>query len=154
MNRREFLASASGVCGLTLLGLGLSSTAVGATNSPQARTGSKFGSQAVGITRQKDGTVIVDTKKVKSLGKVGGVVSLGSVKGVPSAMVRTATNSYVALDLRCTHAGVTVRQQGSEWRCPAHGSVFKADGAFVSGPAGAPLMKVVTRKKGSLITVG
>jgi len=154
MNRREFLASAAGVCGLTMLGLGLTSSAVSANGRSISQNGRRFGAQAVGITRQKDGTVLVDTKKVKSLGRVGGVVALGSVKGVPAAMVRTATNSYVALDLRCTHAGVTVRQAGQEWRCPAHGSVFKEDGAYVAGPAGAPLLKLVTRKKGSLITVG
>jgi Rieske Fe-S protein len=154
MDRRDFLRGSAGVCGLTLLGLGLASTSAGANNQSRNLAARGFGAQAVGITRQKNGTVVVDTKKVRSLNRVGGVVALGTVKGVPAAMVRTSSSTFVALDLRCTHAGVTVRQAGNEWRCPAHGSVFKEDGAFVEGPAGAPLLKLQTRRRGNLITVG
>lgn len=152
MDRREFLAGSAGVCGLTLLGLGLSPAALGAASAPQAA--GKFGTQTAGITRQKNGTLLVDTKKVKSLGKVGGAVALGTVMGAPAALVRTSANSYVALDLRCMHQGVTVRQAGNEWRCPAHGSIYKQDGAFVSGPAGASLLKIKTSRRGNLVTVG
>jgi len=148
ISRREFIGGSAGVCGAMLFALGIGGAASAATNSRGLKN------QAAGITKLKDGKVAVDTKKVRSLGRVGGVAPLGTVKGVPAALVRTSTNSYVALDLRCTHAGVTVRQVGSEWKCPAHGSVFKLDGAFVEGPAGAPLLKVVARRKGNVVTVG
>lgn len=148
MSRRQFLGGSAGVCGAMLFALGIGGAASAATNSRGLK------GQAAGITKLKDGKLAVDTKKVKSLGKVGGVAPLGTVRGVPAALVRTGASTYVALDLRRTHAGVTVSQAGNEWKCPAHGSVFKLDGAFVAGPAGAPLLKVVTSRKGNVVTVG
>jgi Rieske Fe-S protein len=148
ISRRQFLGGSAGVCGAMLFALGLGGAANAVTNSRGVKN------QAAGITKLKDGKLAVDTKKVKALGKVGGVAPLGTVKGVPAALMRTGANTYVALDLRCPHAGVTVSQAGSEWKCPAHGSVFKLDGAFVAGPAGAPLLKVVTSQKGNVVTVG
>jgi Rieske Fe-S protein len=148
ISRRQFLGGSAGVCGAILLALGLGGATNAATNSRGVKN------QAAGITKLKDGKLAVDTKKVKSLGKVGGIAPLGTVNGVPAALVRTGASTYVALDLRCPHAGVTVSQAGSEWRCPAHGSVFKLDGAFVAGPAGGPLLNLVTSRKGNVVTVG
>jgi Rieske Fe-S protein len=148
ISRRQFLGGSASVCGAMLFALGLGGAANAVTNPRGVKN------QAVGITKLKDGKLAVDTKKVRSLGKVGGVAPLGTVKGVPAALVRTGISTYVALDLRCPHAGVTVSQAGSEWKCEAHGSVFKLDGAFVAGPAGAPLLKVVTSQKGNVVTVG
>lgn len=136
--RREVLV---GTCGVAALGLGA------ALFSPEALA-------ADGITRKRNGTVAVDTTKAPGLAKVGGVVNLGVVKGVPTAVVRTSSRGYEALNLRCTHAGVTVEQGSGGWVCPAHGSQFTTDGAVTRGPARSHLGTVPTKVKGTTLIIG
>ena len=136
--RRDFLV---GVCGLVGLGLG----AALLTDDAAA---------ADGITRLPDGRIEVAVSKVPALSKVGGAVLLGNVKGVPTAVVRTGNTAYRALDLRCTHQGVPVKQSGSQWLCPAHGSTFALDGAVRMGPAIASLARVKSRFAKGKLTVG
>ena len=109
---------------------------------------------ATGIKRKKNGQVVVTVSKVPGLSKVGGRVLLGTVKGAPVAVVRTGTSTYQALDLSCTHMGVTVRESADGWTCPAHGSQFAEDGEVTRGPAMANLALVRSRlnaRKGRLI---
>lgn len=40
-----------------------------------------------------------------------------------------------ALSTVCTHLGCIVKQEGSGFACPCHGSQFKLDGAVTKGPA-------------------
>ena len=136
--RRDFLLSA---CGIAALGL----TPALLANEAMA---------ADGIVRKPNGQVVVTVRKVPGLAKVGGSVNLGTVKGRPVAVVRTSTSTYVALSLTCPHLGVTVARSGSDWRCPAHGSQFTADGTFIAGPAEGPLLKVPTTFNGKTLTVG
>jgi Rieske Fe-S protein len=139
--RRDFLV---GVCGLVGLGLGAALLA----DDAQA---------ADGITRLADGRVAVRVNQVPALSKVGGAVLLGNVKGVPTAIVRRqgrGARAYRALDLRCTHQGVPVRQTGTRWTCPAHGSVFGLDGAVETGPAIAALAVVTSKFANGVLTVG
>lgn len=141
-SRRTFLI---GMCGAAALAAGvgpalLADDAVAAT----------------GIKRKKNGKVVVTVRKVPELRKVGGRVLLGTVKGAPVAVVRTGSSTYEALDLSCTHQGVTVRESANGWTCPAHGSQFAEDGEVTRGPAMANLALVRTRwnaRKGRL-TVG
>jgi len=137
-NRRDVLKAA---CGIAVL-------AAGST---------LFSAEAFaadGITQNSNGTVTVDTTKAPGLKKVGGAVVLGNVKGVPTALVRTGTNAYKALNLKCTHEGVSVKAQGTGWSCPAHGSAFAGDGKVTKGPAAKPLATVKTKVSGTKVTVG
>jgi Rieske Fe-S protein len=137
-SRRTFLA---GACSLLALGFGAALLA----DDAQAATG---------IKRLPDGRVQLTLAKIPSLAKVNGVANLGNVKGIPTAVVRTASTTYAALDLRCPHQGVTVQQDGMNWDCPAHGSMFALNGTLERGPARTGLAKVpAVRRKGTL-TVG
>ena len=109
---------------------------------------------ADGITRRKNGQVVVTVAKVPGLAKVGGTVNLGTVKGTPVAVVRTGRRTYRALDLRCTHQGVTVGKDGTGWECPAHGSRFAGNGTVTGGPAQRSLATVPSTFADGRLIVG
>ncbi len=138
--RRAFLA---GVCGLAAAGFGAALLADDA-------------SAATGIVRKKNGQVEVTVKRVPGLRQVGSSVLLGNVKGVPTAVIRTGPSSYSALNLRCTHQGVTVERMGDSWNCPAHGSQFAFAGGLERGPAQSPLASVKSafNARRGVLTVG
>ena len=48
-------------------------------------------------------------------------------------VVRDSGGLY-ALTARCTHQGVTVEDDGSEFACPAHGATFDYNGTVTGGP--------------------
>jgi Rieske Fe-S protein len=137
-SRRAFLVGACALVGLGLGGVLLADDAVAAP----------------GVERLKDGLVRVNVRQVPALRRVNGVVNLGNVKGVPTAIIVTGRNRYEALDLRCTHQGVTVDRSQNEWRCPAHGSLFTLNGAVEQGPAMRPLARVRSRFRNGVLTVG
>lgn len=130
-----------GLCGVIAAGLSTALIADGA----QAATG---------ITVAANGQAAVTVKRIPGLAKVGGSVNLGMVKGVPTALVRTGAATYLALDLRCTHQGVTVESVNGAWACPAHGSRFAANGAVTGGPASRNLNTVKSTFKRGVLTVG
>ena len=141
-SRRAFLI---GMCGAAALSAGGLSTALLADDALAA----------TGITRRKNGTVIVDVDKVPALRQDNSRVLLGNVKGTPVAIVRQG-DTYTALNLRCTHQGATVDAQGAGWRCPAHGSLFALDGDLERGPAPTPLAEYTSRwnARNRRLTVG
>ena len=141
LTRRDALKAAAGLCGIALVAAG-ASTAQAAPAPSNA------------IKELKGGRVKVALKKVPSLRKVGGVATIGNVRGVPTAVVRTGKKTYLALDLRCTHQGFTVMESGNGFRCPAHGSMFTDTGQKVSGPAAGPLRQIRSRRKKRALFVG
>lgn len=141
-SRRAFIA---GACGLAAIAATGTATALLADDALAA----------TGITRRKNGTVIVDVDKVPALRQDNSRVLLGNVKGTPVAIVRQG-DTYTALNLRCTHQGATVDAQGAGWRCPAHGSLFALDGDLERGPAPTPLAEYSSRwnARNRRLTVG
>lgn len=139
INRRNFL------CGALL-------TALGTTTA-----GIESAAAVTGVKKLSDGSVEVTPSQIKALAKVGGVVILGDVNGAPTALVRSSAKRYLALDLRCTHAEVTVKPEGSGFYCPptrgGHGSAFTASGAVSQGPAGSSLNKLTVTAKGKKLIV-
>jgi Rieske Fe-S protein len=133
MTRRTLLTAA---CGLAALG----AMAVPAAADSNVRT-------------LADGRLAVRVNRIPGLSRVGGAVSVGTMKGTPVAVVRTA-RGYQALSLRCPHQGVPVKRDDSGWVCPAHGSEFTAAGALELGPATTALPRVASALKGSTLTVG
>ncbi len=102
----------------------------------------------------RDGRVQIDVSKFKVLAKIGGVLSVGSVKSIPTALVRTGKNSYQGLDLRCTHQQVTSKLVSGSFKCPAHGSEFTKTGAVKVGPAEFGLNKIKTEVVGKTVILG
>ena len=136
--RRDFLRIA---CGAAVVALGPSLLAGEAA-------------AADGIKRKRNGQVAVRVAMVPGLSRVGGMVLLGTVRGIPVAVVRTGRRRYRALDLRCTHQGTTVRPSRGEWLCPNHGSRFNLDGALAEGPAKRALSSVRSSLRRGILTVG
>ena len=110
---------------------------------------------ATGIT-QVGNKLKVDLTKNKALSKVGGVVQIDLSDGSSLAVIRTAAGNkgLVALNLSCTHNGVTVMQQGNGWICPAHGSQFELNGKLVQGPARSALQKYPISVTGKTALIG
>ena len=129
------------LCGLTAAALGVIPETAQAAN---------------GITQPSAGKIRVDLKVNKNLAKVGGVVTIPLSNGATVALVRTAAGvkGFTALDLSCTHQGVTVQEQGSKWICPAHGSQFALNGKLVNGPARSALQKYPVSATSAAVIIG
>jgi glycine/D-amino acid oxidase-like deaminating enzyme/nitrite reductase/ring-hydroxylating ferredoxin subunit len=67
------------------------------------------------------------------------------VNGQKTAAYRDGTGKVHLLSPACTHLGCIVRWNVADrtWDCPCHGSRFQATGEVFSGPAEAPLNKVL-----------
>ena len=135
MNRRTFL---TGVC---------AALAVGVTGALPAAANSA-------VKKLSGGRLSVRLSAVPELAKVGGAVSIGSVKGVPTAIARISATKYTAFSLACPHQGVTVTRDTAGWRCSAHGSEFDPAGGLVMGPATSSLRSIPIKVKAGVATVG
>ena len=139
INRRNFL------CGALLTALGTTTTSAEGAIA------------ATGVKKLANGTVEVTPGSIKALAKVGGVALIGDVNGAPTALVRTSAKKYLALDLRCTHAGITVKPEGGSFYCApnqgGHGSGFTRTGSVSQGPATEPLSKLIVTVKGKKLLV-
>jgi Rieske Fe-S protein len=68
------------------------------------------------------------------------------------AVVRDG-ESFLALDLGCTHLGCTVTANANGFACPCHGSRFGASGEVLAGPAPRPLGRLAIQRDGGCIRV-
>ena len=98
----------------------------------------------------------LDLAQNKPLSKVGGVVVIDLSDGSSLAVIRTtsAVNGIIAMNLSCTHQGVTVMQTGKTWTCPAHGSTFSQVGKVIRGPALQALLKYPVKVTAKTVTIG
>ena len=129
------------LCGLAVLTLGLvPDTAIAAT----------------GVKVLANGKVDVTLSRNPALRKVGGVVQFTDGAGQEIALVRTgkAANAYRAINLSCTHEGVTVRRSSGKWVCPEHRAEFSINGDVKVGPAKANLASIPVKVAKTKVTVG
>ena len=141
MENQKEVSRRSVLCGLAVLALGiLPDSALAAGN----------------VSVIANGKVDLLLSKNPELKKVGGVVQFQDGNGRQLALVRTgsASKSYKAIDLSCTHEGVTVAKSGNQWLCPGHGAQFAIDGKVKVGPARAPLREIPLKISATKITVG
>lgn len=130
------------ICGVAVLSLGINpENAIAAT----------------GVTVNSAGQLEVSLSANPALKKVGGVITIELNSGASVALIRTssAPQGFTAVNLSCTHQGVTVQQSGSKWVCPAHRSTFALNGKVVKGPATANLQtfKIKATTKNVVITL-
>ncbi len=130
------------ICGIAVLSLGINPENVIA---------------ATGVTVNSSGQLEVSLAANPALKKVGGVITIELNSGTSVALVRTSTSpqGFTALNLACTHQGVTVQQSGNRWVCPAHRSNFALNGKVVKGPATTNLQsfKIKATTKNVVITL-
>ena len=135
INRRTFL---TGACASLILGF----------------TGELPAIASSSVKKLANGRLSVKLSSVPELAKVGGAVAIGDVNGTPVAIGRTGSNKYVAFSLSCPHQGATVERSNAGWRCPAHGSTFKTNGARVQGLATTGLRAVPIKISAGQAIVG
>ena len=97
----------------------------------------------------------VQLSKHPELSNVGGIARVGTLSGAPVAVVRTGSSTYVAVDLRCPHAGVTVTPRPGGFIClpPGHGSQFATSGDKVSGVTPSGLRRLKTKLAKGVLTI-
>lgn len=67
-----------------------------------------------------------------SLSAVGGV-ALVTVSGIPLAIVRTGTDTFIALSRICPHEGAVISSTSNGFTCPRHGAQFSKTGTWTGG---------------------
>jgi len=66
----------------------------------------------------------------------GKTIAILDTNDIPFAVKRIAADSYVALDITCTHNGCpTDLQDNNTFSCSCHGSTFDTNGKVTNGPA-------------------
>jgi Rieske Fe-S protein len=86
---------------------------------------------------------------------VGGAIAVKMPTGQNMIVSRPDATAVAGFDATCTHNGCTVAPQGTELRCPCHGSIFDAfTGAVKKGPAQAPLNTIRVKVENDQIVSG
>ncbi|AFY39459.1 Rieske (2Fe-2S) iron-sulfur domain protein [[Leptolyngbya] sp. PCC 7376] len=104
---------------------------------------------------EEAGATIAGFTKVGDAGQLteGGTIS-SEVNGKKVYVFQNPNDeSIVALDPTCNHQGCPVKLDGSELECSCHGSLFKLDGSYVSGPATEGLAVYEVKEEGTDIYV-
>ena len=125
LDRREFVSQ----------GIVTALAALVASACGDGLLGSPTGPGAVNVT--------VNPADYAALGAVGGIVRLNGTS-TPIAVVRTADATYRAFSMICPHAGTTIGINGSGFRCPNHGAMFAASGAWTGGQQTTSLFEFTT----------
>lgn len=70
----------------------------------------------------------------------GKTIAYTNTNNIPFAFKQLSINTFVALDMTCTHNGCPIELlAGNSFECGCHGSTFDADGKVTRGPALDPL---------------
>ena len=84
----------------------------------------------------------------------GSAIVRADGRGKP-ILVREVGGEYLALSLKCTHLGCTVKvdESAQVLACPCHGSRFSLVGEVEHGPADEPLERFPTSVEGEFVLV-
>ena len=136
MERKDFLKSCLGLCGLALIPVGLiESSSKSTTTSP------------TNVNFTLDLTAAANT----ALNTVGGYVINSGV-----IVIRYDATSYEAYSSACTHEGQQLIYQPSTTKiyCSRHGGTFNpTTGAVAGGPPPSALAKYTVTVSGNILTV-
>lgn len=78
-----------------------------------------------------------------TLSSVGGV-ALVTLNGAPLAIVRTGTDTFIALSRVCPHEGALVTSTSTGFTCSRHGAKFGTTGTWQSGQRTSSLRSYTT----------
>ncbi len=130
------------ICGLGLIALGMLPSAAIASGN---------------VKLLSNGKVEVLLSKNTALRKVGGLIQFNDKQGKSIALIRTTQSAtgFRAINLSCTHQGVTVERTDKGWLCKdGHQATYAADGKVLSGPAKFDLRSIPVKASKSKVTVG
>lgn len=110
------------------------------------------------ITSSSSPTSVGSSIKVadySALSAVGGI-ALVTLSGASLAIVRTGTETYIALSRSCPHEGAIVAASSSGFTCPRHGARFSTTGAWQSGQRTSSMRSYTTSYDASTgtLTIG
>jgi Rieske Fe-S protein len=92
------------------------------------------------FTGPSGGPLTVKLSDFPALATVGDVARVDNGNGAPTALARTGASTFVGVTMVCTHQGATIDViGGTSFRCPNHGALFSATGAWQGGQATASL---------------
>jgi cytochrome b6-f complex iron-sulfur subunit len=85
----------------------------------------------------------VEIGKLSDLAAKGKVLQL-KVGRIDAAVVDPGDGSLIALNLKCTHLGCTVKwsPETNNFRCPCHGGEYSANGTVTRRPPPRPLERL------------
>jgi Rieske Fe-S protein len=93
-----------------------------------------------------NGEIKLPLRNYPQLEQPGGFLRLRPAgSGSMIYVVAAGPGRYAALSSVCTHLQCTVTVEGSQIRCPCHGSTFDREGNVLQGPATQPLARYATR---------
>jgi cytochrome b6-f complex iron-sulfur subunit len=93
-----------------------------------------------------NGEITLPLRNYPQLEQPGGFLRLRPAgSGAMIYVVAAGPGRYAALSSVCTHLQCTVNVEGSQIRCPCHGSTFDREGNVLQGPATQPLARYATR---------
>jgi Rieske Fe-S protein len=148
MNRRKFI---EGAC-LTGIGIVAGTSIINSlgieTLKASPRPGAFHGNREIPL-------VLADTPELQT---VGGAYHLEIDEIDKNLLIaRTGEDTFVAVDIKCTHKGCDVAYQnisGKDWFvCPCHDSRFDVNGIPQSGPAKTPIATYKTSFKDGEVTI-
>jgi Rieske Fe-S protein len=150
MNRREFIEK-SCMSGLAVV---VGSSVLGSLGIPTVQASSRAGALA-GV--REIPIMLIDTPELE---QVGGAYRL-EIEDLDKdiLVVRTDAETYVAVDIKCTHKGCQVSYKlemakPPGFACPCHGSKFDMSGKPLNGPATKPLGMYETKVvEGELLVI-
>lgn len=136
MNRREFIEK-SCLSGLAIV---VGNSMLGAIGIPTLKASSRNSSTLAGV--REIPLMLEDTPELQ---QVGGAYRL-EIEDLDKDILiaRTDTDTYIAVDIKCTHKGCQVAykqemEKPAYFECPCHGSKFDLTGKALFGPAKKPL---------------
>lgn len=96
------------------------------------------GDGQIGVTGPQAGALpeplVVTLSAFPALAVDGGIARVDTGGNRPIAVVRTATDTYVAVTMICTHQGYRpIEIVGGRFICPNHGAEFSATGSWTGG---------------------
>jgi Rieske Fe-S protein len=89
-----------------------------------------------------------------ALGNIGGYILIKNTSAGDVLIVRTGNEQYAAMSDICPHKQCRVQVKSAALiKCPCHGSAYKIDGTYVSGPSHKSLHQFRIAVEAGVITV-